>query len=99
MTFFHEKLLSSATCRLKPPTAQFFTLTMVSSPGIIPRIIMSGNEYTDRYAYDATGRRVRKTVDLHNGTTWAQESDTHYTYWDWNVIGNRGQAMNYDIFP
>ena len=38
------------------------------------------------YAYDPTGRRVRKTVDLRDNGAWIEESDTHYTYWDWNVI-------------
>ena len=52
----------------------------------IKPIVAANGDRRIQYAYDPTGRRVRKTVDELQSGFWAEESDTHYTYWQWNVI-------------
>ncbi len=52
----------------------------------IEPIFPVAGDHIVEYAYDALGRRVRKTVESFDGTNWSELFDTHYTYWDWNVI-------------
>ena len=51
-----------------------------------PKGAPSSGDVRLTYVYDYLGRRVRKTVETHNGSSWSETADTKFVWYNWLML-------------